>query len=126
MKSICLAIVITGGLCTTMCSEISAQGLSDRNSVINNSPYQLRLSPYLDLMRDDRSVLPPYHSFVRPRQELRQRQNRQAAQIGRLGRAIGRSGPGRVYSSSPRLQTGRGGTFYNTLHFFPSNQTGQR
>lgn len=90
------------------------------------SPYQQRLSPYLDLMRDDRSVLPPYHSFVRPRQEFRQRLNRQAAQIGRLGQAIGRPTSASTYSSSVRIPTGRGGTFYNYLHYFPINQGGQR
>ncbi len=51
------------------------------------APIQPRLSPYLDLLRNDNSVLSPYHSFVLPRREVQRQQARQAAEINRLEQA---------------------------------------
>ncbi len=86
------------------------------------APYQQRLSPYLDLLRTDNSVLGPYHSFVRPRQQLQQRINAQGAQMGRLQQTLQRSSS--MTTSQPsRLQTGRGGTFNDHLHYYPARST---
>lgn len=88
------------------------------------APYQQRLSPYLDLLRADNSALSPYHSFVQPRQQFRQSQNRQAAEIRRLDRMIPR--PGSTATRPERIQTGRGGTFNNYLHYYQFNPAAVR
>ncbi|TWT82768.1 hypothetical protein CA13_42310 [Planctomycetes bacterium CA13] len=85
-----------------------------------SSPYQQRLSPYLDLLRTDNSLLGPYHSFVRPRQQIRQNVSTQAIQLQRIERTIER--PTSTTTSSGRLPTGRGGTFNNYLHFYQFNR----
>lgn len=82
--------------------------------------YQPRLSPYLDLLRNDSSVLSPYHSFVVPRRELYQRQLQQSVQLGRLQQSAYRQRRTRSGNNS-RLPTGGGGQFQNTMHYFPSN-----
>lgn len=87
-----------------------------------SAPYrhQQQLSPYLDLLRSDNSVLSPYHTFVRPRREVRRALNQQASDLHRLERAtIGSHSTSRRDSSS-RLPTGRGGTFHNYLHYYRS------
>ncbi|WP_372894637.1 hypothetical protein [Stieleria sp.] len=90
----------------------------------SSAPYQQRLSPYLDLLRSDNSILSPYHSFVQPRQQLRLNQNRQAEQLRNLERTIQRSAA--PTSQSERMQTGRGGTFNNYLHYYQFNSALQR
>lgn len=96
-------------------SRRGASGMGGPSSV----PYQQRLSPYLDLLRADNSVLSPYHSFVQPRQQLRQNQNTQAARILTLERSF-RQSPG-ASTQTERLQTGRGGMFNNYLHYYQFN-----
>jgi hypothetical protein len=100
---------------------VAAQAL-DRNLPVRNSvPYRPKLSPYLDLLRHDNSVLSPYHSFVVPRRELHQQQARQAAEINRLNQAtFGRAARSAVGSAS-RLPTGTGSRFQTYLHFFGSS-----
>ena len=84
------------------------------------SPYQQRLSPYLDLLRADNSVLSPYHSFVRPRQQFNQRLRWQASRIGQLEQNAARLQSSRQAFSS-RMPTGRGGRFQSYLHFYPTS-----
>ncbi len=84
-----------------------------------SSPYQQRLSPYLDLLRADNSVLHPYHSFVLPRRDFQQRLRLQAAQIGQLQQTTSRLQSQSPSSIAPRMQTGRGGRFQSYLHFYP-------
>lgn len=79
---------------------------------------QPRLSPYLDLLRTDNSVLTPYHSFVQPRQELRQNLRRQELQIGQLERTSLGFTTGTEIQASTRQPTGGGGNFNNYLHFY--------
>lgn len=88
----------------------------------HNAPIQPKLSPYLDLLRNDNSLLSPYHSFVLPRRELQRQQAHQAAEINRLEQATLRrdahfTGPG----NSSRLPTGGGGRFQTYLHFYRMN-----
>ncbi|KAA1261023.1 hypothetical protein LF1_35660 [Rubripirellula obstinata] len=80
-----------------------------------------RLSPYLDLLRSDNSVLGPYHSFVLPRQQIQQSIRRQASEIRNLRRTVSESP--HATPSHGRTQTGRGGSFNNHLHYyqFPSS-----
>lgn len=103
-------------------AQIPRQGIGGgRSKSAATAPYQQRLSPYLDLLRADNSALSPYHSFVQPRQQMRLNQNRQAAQIQSLGRMIPSSGISS--GTSDRIQTGRGGTFNNFLHYYPIRPT---
>ncbi len=98
--------------------SIPVQGTAASKRVPSASPYQQRLSPYLDLLRTDNSVLGPYHSFVRPRQQLRQSIGVQATQFGQLlrDRNTVRTSTGNTIPD--RVQTGHGGTFNNHLHFY--------
>ena len=89
----------------------------------STSPYQQTLSPYLDLLRSDASTLSPYHSFVRPRQQVRQQLQHQSSQIQRVQRET--QFP-QSQSSPSRLQTGRGGSFNKFLHFYPNGAGRQR
>lgn len=104
----------------------SGQGTSlPRKANPADSPYQQRLSPYLDLFRADASLLSPYHSFVVPRREVRQQLRRQSYQINRLQQqAVGLES--RLdHSPGTRLPTGRGGSFNNYLHYYRLNHPPQ-
>ncbi|QDV40956.1 hypothetical protein Enr13x_07940 [Stieleria neptunia] len=105
-------------------AQAPMRGFGGGSNRASTAPYQQRLSPYLDLLRSDNSVLSPYHSFVQPRQQMRQSQNRQAEQLRRLERTIQRSAA--PTAQSERMQTGRGGTFNNFLHYYQFNSAHQR
>lgn len=86
------------------------------------APSHPSLSPYLDLLRNDNSVLPPYHSFVLPRRAVLQQQARQSLAIGQLESTV-RSSNARLESTignGSRLSTGGGGSYQNFSHFYPS------
>lgn len=104
--------------------EAKSQGISGRPDVQSTSPYNQRLSPYLDLLRSDNSALSPYHAFVQPRQQIQQNFRRQASQIRNLRGSL-HNQPTTI-STPNRLQTGRGGSFNNYLHFYqaPRGATG--
>jgi hypothetical protein len=86
------------------------------------APIQPKLSPYLDLLRNDDSVLNPYHSFVLPRREIHRQQARQAAEINHLKQGTSRRGAHLADpANSPRLPTGGGGRFQTYLHFYRMN-----
>ncbi|WP_182864769.1 hypothetical protein [Stieleria mannarensis] len=106
-------------------AQAPAGRLGGGSTRAGHSPYQQRLSPYLDLLRSDNSILSPYHSFVQPRQQLRQNQTRQFQQLQKLQRAFDRSATG-TSASSERTQTGRGGTFNNYLHYYQFNSAYRR
>ena len=108
-----VAVLFLGGA-----DRAYAQVNSHAGTAPTNHPYQQTLSPYLDLLRSDSSTLSPYHSFVRPRQQVRQRLQYQSSQIQRFEREA-YSTPSR--SVSPRLPTGRGGSFNNYLHYYQSS-----
>jgi hypothetical protein len=110
-------LLILGG--TTVSWGQSPLGANSRgNSQFGvASPYQQQLSPYLDLLRNDNSVLSPYHSFVRPRQQMQQAINQQSAELRQLRQLSQPGHPTGV--SATRLQTGRGGSFNNFMHFYP-------
>ncbi len=81
-------------------------------------PIQPKLSPYLNLLREDTSVNSPYHTFVLPRREVAQEQLRQAAEISSIQRLV----PERATAASrSRVRTGTGGHFNTYLHFYGSN-----
>jgi hypothetical protein len=103
---------------TTSQAQVNRYGATPQHSA---SPYQSRLSPYLNLLRTDNSVLTPYHSFVQPRIQFQRNLNRQAHQIGQLERASVGSGSSSQTESTTRRQTGRGGSFNNYLHFYRFN-----
>lgn len=115
------------GLATLVHFELASAQMPRRSvgqsNQFRSSPYQQRISPYLDLLRADDSALSPYHSFVQPRQQMRQSLLFQAAQIHRLGQAAptGWSNP----SGQGRLPTGHGATFNNHMHYyrFPTNSS---
>lgn len=103
-------------------SAVSAQGIGGGPGFRADS-YRSRptLSPYLDLLRIDSGVLPPYHAFVVPRRKVEQQQARQGRAIGALRRQSAASERG-----SEPLPTGRGGQFQNTLHYYPQLNSGGR
>jgi hypothetical protein len=103
---------------TTSQAQVNQYGAAPQHS---SSPYQNRLSPYLNLLRTDNSVLTPYHSFVQPRIQFQQNLNRQAHQIGQLQQAARGPGSHSRPESTVRRQTGRGGSFNNYLHFYRFN-----
>jgi hypothetical protein len=86
---------------------------------MSNSPYQQRLSPYLDLLRTDNSLLSPYHTFVQPQQQLQQRLQQQSLHIGHLEKSVIGSSP-RLRAGNNRHSTGGGGHFFNFSHFYRS------
>lgn len=98
-------------------SPASAQAIYPGPVQQRPAPYKPRLSPYLDLLRRDNSVLTPYHSFVVPRRELYSRQLSQAAQINQMQRSYQQTQ--RRQAPGNRMPTGRGGQFMNYLHYFP-------
>lgn len=116
--------ITTALLLPAMTAVAHSQQPGDDPGPAGTNPLQPRLSPYLDLLRRDNSVLSPYHSFVRPRQEFRQGFRRQAAKIRRLERAVAR--PAATTSAQNRLRTGRGGTFHNYLHYYQFDTGGRR
>jgi len=99
-----------------------AQVPTQRSTFKTSAPYQQRLSPYLNLLRSDNSLLGPYFSFVRPRQEIHRSLNRHTSQIGELERSIDTFRPAEESTSGSRLPTGRGGTFNTYLHYYPMTQ----
>lgn len=74
------------------------------------------LSPYLDLLRRDSGVLPPYHAFVRPRKRIAAQQQQQWQAIGKLKHDVRRAS---TRPDSAPLPTGRGGHFQTYLHYYP-------
>ncbi|MGB7329032.1 MAG: hypothetical protein WBD31_29395 [Rubripirellula sp.] len=113
-----IALLIVAGI-----GRADAQVTSQVRPTPASNPYQQTLSPYLDLLRSDASALSPYHSFVRPRQQIRQQFELQSSQIQRIQRETltpaNRTSP-------ERLQTGRGGSFNNFLHYYNSNPSTPR
>ncbi len=106
------------GLSRSVTAQQPYQGIPPKRA----APYRPKLSPYLDLLRRDDSVLSPYHSFVLPRRELHRQQRAQAAEISQLRRAThGRARPGGRGTPS-RLTTGNGGYFQTYLHFYGSTR----
>jgi hypothetical protein len=98
-----------------------ATGIGGTPTLRTRTANPQRLSPYLDLLRSDNSLLGPYHSFVLPRQQIQQGIRRQASEVQKLRRSVFDSP--RVMPSRSRTQTGRGGSFNNHLHYyqFPSS-----
>ena len=84
------------------------------------APTQPKLSPYLNLLRTENSLLPNYHTFVLPQREIYQQQARQGAEIMRLEQAT-LSHSSSSQSGSSRLPTGNGGHFQTYLHFYGWN-----
>jgi hypothetical protein len=83
-------------------------------------PYQPRLSPYLDLLRNDNSLLTPYHAFVQPRREFQQRQLQLSTDLNRLEQTQQRQLSPKAWGRT-RLPTGNGGRFQTYLHFYSVN-----
>ena len=119
LRSVMIAATAFSLLELTLPSQAAAQvGAAGATRQPWAAPYQQRLSPYLDLLRVDNSVLSPYHTFVEPRRRIRQSLNLQAAQIGRLQEQVTRVPSGAQSTPAGRLPTGGGGTFNNYLHFY--------
>ena len=110
-----VVVCVVLALQTTSPAQMNQYGAAPQHTA---SPYQNRLSPYLNLLRTDNSVLTPYHSFVQPRIQFQQNLNRQAQQIGQLQHAARGTGSSTPAESTARRQTGRGGSFNNYLHFY--------
>lgn len=107
--SITIALLWVGGVAT-------ASGQQPDRSL--DSPYSQRLSPYLDLLRNDNSILHPYHSFVQPRRQVQQRLRQQSSRIGQLEQDSARMQSASSRISGSRMQTGRGGRFQTYLHYY--------
>lgn len=97
-----------------MAQTIQPMGPTDQRAF--NQP---RLSPYLNLLREDNSTLSPYHSFVRPQRESFQRQSRQSSELQRLeSRVYSQQRAGAAGALVPRLPTGNGARFLSYSHFY--------
>ena len=105
-------------------SPTSAQSPFGKTSGQSSSPYQQRLSPYLNLLRNDNSTLNPYHAFVQPRQQIQQNIVRQGIQLQRLNQAYQSSSLGASLTtpSQNRRPTGNSGSFNNYSHFYPTHR----
>lgn len=111
--------MIAVALSVALSVEASAQFGNTQPPPFLGATNKPKLSPYLDLLRNDDSALSPYHSFVLPRREIAQRQAMQAIELRRLDYEATRRSPSKT-ATTPRFTTGRGGTFQSTLHFFPA------
>lgn len=111
-----LTVTCLGGMMSSPALAQSTVPLSPIDQRTSQSP---RLSPYLNLLRQDNSTLSPYHSFVRPQREVYQQQVRQTAELQRLGTTIAARRPQR--SPGSRLTTGNGASFQTFLHFYPTS-----
>ncbi len=98
-----------------------AQALRPMSTTDRQTASQPRLSPYLNLLREDNSTLSPYHSFVRPQRLLQQQQALQASEIARLERT---SSITRRAERDPaeRLPTGNAAQFQAYSHFYQFHQ----
>lgn len=75
------------------------------------------LSPYLDLLRSDAGVLPPYHAFVQPRRAVQQQLSQQRQAITGLQTELSQAARFSSDSMSHR-PTGGGGHFQTYLHYY--------
>lgn len=115
-----LAFFIIAGLVSLSGSSMAvAQAIRPMRPTDQKSLNQPRLSPYLNLLREDNSTLSPYHSFVRPQRENYQRQSRQSFEIQHLEtRVFPQQHVGNAGSPIPRLPTGNGAKFQAYSHFY--------
>ncbi len=98
-----------------LAAQVSYPGVPTRSN-----PYQPRLSPYLNLLRNDNSLLTPYHSFLQPRREFQQQQLQLYTEVTGIAQSRHIQNPG-ISAGHTRLPTGNGGQFQSYLHFYPLN-----
>ena len=111
--------VIAGLVSLSGSSVATAQAIQPMRPTDQRTLNQPRLSPYLNLLREDNSTLSPYHSFVRPQRENYQRQSRQSSELQQIEtRVFPRQHTTIAGSSSPRLPTGNGAKFQAYSHFY--------
>tara|TARA_R110002049_G_scaffold4601_4_gene31927 strand:+ start:176625 stop:177050 length:426 start_codon:yes stop_codon:yes gene_type:complete len=119
------AALTTLAISTTASAQTTYPG--SQHSVTRGKAIQYEprptLSPYLNLLRNDDSVLSPYHSFVVPRRQQQQARQAQNDQIRSLQRRLNHTGqiPG-----GDRTPTGRGGYFQTYMHYFPQSNVSNR
>lgn len=100
-------------------SMASAQAIQPMRPTDQRALNQPRLSPYLNLLREDNSTLSPYHSFVRPQRENYQRQSQQSSELRHLETRVLPRQQGRIAGSPiSRLPTGNGAKFQAYSHFY--------
>jgi hypothetical protein len=115
-----IIIILAGimGLCVNgPCSNVLAQTTQPLSPIDQRGVNQPRLSPYLNLLRQDNSALSPYHTFVRPQREVYQQQSRQNLELRRLSNSLSVARRSED-SSTGRLSTGNGAGFQNYMHFY--------
>lgn len=81
------------------------------------APQRGPLSPYLDLLRVDAGLLPPYHAFVQPQRTVQHRLAQQQQAIELLHAQISQAPVSPSPSPSERT-TGGGGRFQTYLHYY--------
>ena len=81
------------------------------------APQRPTLSPYLDLLRGDSGVLPPYHAFVQPRRAVQHQLSQQRQAIPGLQTELSRA-PAFSSGSFSDRPTGVGGRFQTYLHYY--------
>ena len=116
LASLLIAWALMEGATRAEAQDLGGGGWNSRGAAPTGG-YRSRptLSPYLDLLRTDSGVLPPYHAFVVPRRRIEQQQSRQWQAIGELKRqAVGQAG-----GDQEPLPTGGGGRFQTYLHYYP-------
>lgn len=115
-----LAFGLIAGFVNLLGSPLAmAQTVRQMSPTDQRSLNQPRLSPYLNLLRDDNSTLSPYHSFVRPQRENYQRQSQQFSELQHLEtRAYSQQRAGTGGSTVSRLPTGNGAKFQSYSHFY--------
>lgn len=102
-------------------AKVQAQSWNPGNVRTPTVPQPPPLSPYLNLLRSDNSLLSPYHTFVVPQRQMQYQQNFQAREISRLQQATFGSHQPHSGGAPNRLPTGTGGHFQTYLHFYGFN-----
>ncbi|MCC7339195.1 MAG: hypothetical protein IT422_29225 [Pirellulaceae bacterium] len=117
-KKLLIGIII--GLVSLLGSTVAtAQAIQPMRPADQRTFNQPRLSPYLNLLREDNSTLSPYHSFVRPQRENYQRQLQQSSELRQLEtRVLPRQHGAIAGSPISRLPTGNGAKFQAYSHFY--------
>ena len=81
---------------------------------------QPTVSPYLNLLRDDRGVgLPNYQALVKPRLEQRERERRQRANMNRMQQQVNTM-QSDLRREAPIHTTGHPTRFMNYSHYYPT------
>ncbi len=111
-----VSLVFVGGLALLPASA-PAQGAYPGRYQSRSGP---TITPYLDYFRQDNTVLGPYHTFVRPRAQLRETQRQLDSRLQlEANRNSNLQREFQQLRESAARPTGSGATFMNYSHYYP-------